>query len=158
MRSVALRTRERVFSGVHVFTGGEGVVDELKRRPSGAAVQCVRILNAMRENEWVSGDDFRPPTIDGGPEIRNVTPRVSELRRCHGIDSERGPDNCARYRLSWDRGDGATPFAEIVTESREVVADDAGAQLALEVSASPGTSGNGAGSAPRSAIYDDWDA
>ena len=64
--------------------------DKLKRRPASAAVQTARILDALRRQKWVSGADFRSPTIDGGPEIRNVTPRVSDLRRVHGIASERG--------------------------------------------------------------------
>src|ERR1039458_7108702 len=84
--------------------------DELKRRPASAAVQTARILDRLRTHEWVSGADFRSPTCDGGPEIRNVTPRVSELRRVHGIDTVRGPDGCAMYSLRWDRGDDAVPF------------------------------------------------
>ncbi len=123
--------------------------DELKRRPASAATQSARVLAALRTQESVSGADFRAaPTCDGGPPIVNITPRVSDLRRVHGIDSERGPDGCARYRLTWDRGDDAVPFDEIVAEVREA-ADDAGEQLALEL---PPTS-----PPPRSAIAGDWD-
>jgi hypothetical protein len=121
---------------------------ELKRPPASAGVQTARILDRLRTHEWVSGADFRSPTCDGGPEIRNITPRVSDLRRCHQIVSERGADGCARYRLTWDRGDHAPPFDEIVTEAREAV-DDAGEQIALELTASPPA---------RSAVYGDWDA
>jgi len=120
--------------------------DLQRRPPAGAAVQTARILDRLRTHEWVSGADFRSPTCDGGPEIRNVTPRLSDLRRVHGIASERGSDGCARYSLTWDRGDDAVPFDDIVAEAREAI-DDEREQLALELPPGPSTS----------AVFDDCD-
>jgi hypothetical protein len=92
---------------------------------SSARTQRDRILAELRRRReiappgWISGADFRYPTCDGGPEIRNITPRVSELGKVHHIISERGCDGCARYRLSWDVGDDAAPIKQLANDARE---------------------------------------
>ena len=92
---------------------------------SNARTQRERILAELRRRReiappgWISGRDFRYPTCDRGPEIANITPRVSELGKVHHIISERGDDGCSRYRLSWDLGDDAAPIKQLVADARE---------------------------------------
>jgi len=49
---------------------------------------------------WITGRDFRQPTCDGLPEIPNITPRISELRKVREIVTECGPGRIAKYRLA----------------------------------------------------------
>lgn len=72
--------------------------------PSKAGVQRARILEAMRQFGRITALDFRAPTCDGGPEIHNITPRISEIRRGYIIETDRlGPGGIARYRLLGER-------------------------------------------------------
>jgi hypothetical protein len=109
--------------------------------PSKARDQATRILAELRRRReirppgWLDGRAFRYPTCDGGPEIFNITPRVSDLRKRHEIVTEqRGPDGIARYRLAWDLGDDAERFEHLVVDAREAArSTDAADELTLEL-------------------------
>lgn len=83
---------------------------------------------AGTNDPWVSLTDFRPPTCDSGPEIRNLTPRISELGKLHEIEAGRGPDGCARYQLLSDGGDSPPPFEEIRAAAHETARSAGGEQ------------------------------
>jgi hypothetical protein len=98
---------------------------------------------------WVSGRDFRAPTCDGGPEISNITPRISELRKLHQIvTEERGPEGIARYRLGWDLGDEGVPIKQLVDDAREAARGDLDEPARLFDPPAP---------APLNAALTDWD-
>ncbi|MGN6870279.1 MAG: hypothetical protein ACTHMY_17965 [Solirubrobacteraceae bacterium] len=103
---------------------------------SNAATQRDRILAVMRDRRgaggWVHSSDFRSPTVDGGPEIHNITPRISELGKIHAIESRTRADRTREYRLRWDVGDVDVPLKQLVAEAREAArSEEIAAELQL---------------------------
>jgi hypothetical protein len=131
--------------GANAGTQRERILAELRRR------------REVSDADWISGRDFRAPTCDGGPEIYNITPRISELRARHPILTERGPGGVACYRLAWDLGGHGAPAeppaAASATWSTDDVDEPPAEQLALELGEP-----DPAPAAPLNAALIDWDA
>ena len=76
-----------------------------------SAVQLERVLDLLRAQgrAGVRQTDVLAPTIDGGPEVKRLASRISELRHTHVIDKQRDGDGCAVYVLRGQRTAGSPP-------------------------------------------------
>jgi hypothetical protein len=135
--------------------GGHLPMSERRGPGSNAGTQRDRILAALRDRRsggWVHSSDFRTPTVDGGAEIHNITPRISELGKVHAIETRRRADGTSEYRLQWDVGDVDVPLKELVGEAREA-ARSAAASDELQLFEPP----RPPAPPPRNAALTDWE-